>query len=121
METTIPRTIDGLTLEVRQCGHCKAIPSDDEIRAAMNWRAHIQPVCAICAKEVSYVHKYVSHQPDGGEAFAWRSYGDWEPAMQLHGSQSSDPQLLYVNIWVHVACFRKAVPNLDTFNKPRGD
>jgi len=121
MENTIPRTVDGLTLEIRQCGHCKAIPSDDEIRAAMKWRHQIQPVCAICAKALSYIHKYVTHQPEDGDAFAWKSYGDWEPAMKISSSESTDPKLHYLKIWVHVACFRNAVPNLDKFNKTHGD
>lgn len=115
------RTVDGLTLEVVQCHHCKALPSDDEIRAALKWRHNIQPICAICTKQVSYVHKYVSHQPGNKDDFEWRSYGEWEPAMKINGSQSSDPNLQFVNIWVHVACFRRAVPNLDKFNKPHGD
>lgn len=121
MGDTIPRTVDGLTLEVQQCRHCKAVPTDDEIRAAVKWRAHIQPVCAICTKEISYIHKYVSHQPGDNDSFEWRSYGDWEPAIKINGSQSTGPTLPYLNIWVHVTCFRNVVPNLDKFNKPYGE
>ncbi len=123
MKDTISRTVtvDGVTLEVRQCGHCKAFPSDDEIREALKWRSNTQPFCAICAKKVSYIHTYVSHQPEDGNEFSWKSYGDWEPVIRIGISQSTDPTFRLMNIWVHTACFRKAVPNLERFNKPHGD
>lgn len=117
IEKAFSRTVDGQTLEVRQCGHCKAVPTDDEIREAMKWRADTQPICAICTKKVSYIHTYVSHQPEEGDRFSWKSYGDWEPVVRISVSQSTDPKLRQMNIWVHTTCFRKAVPNLDKFNE----
>lgn len=112
------RTIDGITLEIQRCNHCKATPTDEEVRQAMRWRHEVQPVCAICSKSIAYVHKYVSHQPEEGEAFAWKSYGDWEPAIRVSGQQSTDPKLAYLNLWAHTACLRAAIPNLDALNKP---
>jgi len=85
------RTICGVKVTIEECAHCKASPSDVDIKRAVEkaqqMRECPQRSCAYCGKPVKALSYNVHHDQHGW--VAWEN--DIEPAISLFINPQNAP------------------------------
>ena len=108
--------IEGVSVEVLNCGHCKAIPSSDEIRAAIKTAQTLrecpQYCCIYCGESIKVISYDVQHTMD-----TWGAHEtEVEPSISLRMHHSKRREIGNLNL-LHVRCLKNALPYVNGLNE----
>jgi hypothetical protein len=104
--------VDGVSVKVDDCSHCKQKPSDDEVRVtvqkAQKMRACPQYRCGYCGETVKATAYRIYHDESGWNAMEL----EIEPAVSLR-VQPQNAHEVYEHNGLHLRCVAKALPYLN--------
>lgn len=110
---------EGFSVQIQNCGHCGATPTDAEIEKALQGMDRCRFECAICREKMKWVNAKIGHIPRNGPEHDWSAWGDLEPYFHVLTNTScptsETPQR--INLKVHVSCLEKKIPNLKQYDQ----
>lgn len=110
---------EGFKVEIKDCGHCGATPTDTEIEKALQDMDRCRFECAICNKKLKWVHAQIGNIPRNGPEHDWSAWGDVEPYFHIHTNTMSvvSGMVQRINLKVHVSCLEKTIPDLKQYDR----
>lgn len=112
-------TVEGVTVDIRTCGHCDRNPTREEIvasvkRAQAN-RACPQFHCAYCGKTVKATRYSMYHDSQG-----WSAHEKTiEPSITINQIHTHEGPPIHHHNGLHLECVSKSMPFLNGFTPPK--
>lgn len=113
------KSAEGFPIEIGNCGHCGAFPTDADIEKALKEMGKFRVECAICKQKLKWVSAKIQHHLNNGRDHDWGAYGDLEPFFRIRTIVQS-PQVQGFNeveMEVHVSCLASVIPNFKKYTR----
>ena len=111
--------INDVEIELRPCGHCGLVPTEDDAHGALAKFLKNSPVCILCGCTIQLNRASLSHGRDThADLPSWWtlefSYKDFEPNLTLERRSGPFSNRDYR---VHIACLKQRCPEMLDIDK----